>query len=289
VIRHAEMLARCGWRVFPCHTMNGLICSCGDPACSSAGKHPRTLAGVKDASTDLVQLAAWWERWPEANIGVATGNGLYVIDLDGDDGTRAWSQLVEQHGWREMIPAGVVAAQTGGGGFHLYFTISQQMPNTAGRLGNRIDTRGDGGYVLAPPSLHKSGRRYGWISRPAPLLPTRPLPDWVGELMARRHESERVVERFTVGSTSRYGRAVLDACVDRISRAPDGQRNETLAREAFKVGQLVGGGEIDPAGVLDLLASSVRDDGDPRKTRSTAERQLREGLAYPRTKEDMAR
>src|SRR5258708_4807964 len=88
-LHHAQAYARKGWRVFPLHEIRpNQTCSCGRSPCSSAGKHPRTKNGVKDATTDSAQIAAWWERWPTATIGIATGiapgqsRGLFVIDVD---------------------------------------------------------------------------------------------------------------------------------------------------------------------------------------------------------------
>src|SRR6266700_2778202 len=62
-----------GWAVLPIHTPRGGQCSCGNPTCTSVGKHPRTPHGVKDATTDEATIRDWWTRWPDANIGIATG------------------------------------------------------------------------------------------------------------------------------------------------------------------------------------------------------------------------
>ena len=73
-----------GWRVFPLHSVDANGCSCGSPACTGTkpGKHPRTARGCLDATTDADQVRAWWTQWPDANVGVATGGGLVVIDID---------------------------------------------------------------------------------------------------------------------------------------------------------------------------------------------------------------
>jgi hypothetical protein len=64
-------------------------CSCGDPACGAVGKHPLTAHGLKDATSDSVQLAQWWRRWPQANIGLVTGELAEVLDIDGPVGRAA--------------------------------------------------------------------------------------------------------------------------------------------------------------------------------------------------------
>ena len=80
-----------GWPVFPVHSIRrqGTICTCGNRACGSPGKHPRTPNGLKDASLDAAVIRGWWQRWPDAGVAVATGRGLAVIDVDihkgGDD------------------------------------------------------------------------------------------------------------------------------------------------------------------------------------------------------------
>src|SRR2546427_13223225 len=76
--------AQRGWSVFPVYTVVNGQCSCGNTACASPGKHPRTTHGVQDASTDEATIRQWWCRWPGANIGIRTGavSGLVVLDVD---------------------------------------------------------------------------------------------------------------------------------------------------------------------------------------------------------------
>jgi hypothetical protein len=126
------------------------------------GKVPRIPGGLKAASSDPEQVSEWWTRWPEANVGLVTGqaSGLLVLDVDlqhGGQGTLA--ELERKHG---KLPK-ATEVLTGGGGRHLYFTHpGREIRNSAGRLGPGLDVRGDGGYVVAPPSVHASGREYRW-------------------------------------------------------------------------------------------------------------------------------
>src|SRR4051812_3482416 len=80
----AQTYAKRGWRVLPLHSVRGGRCSCGSPECSSVAKHPRTGHGRNDATTDLDQIERWWQTWPDANIGLATGpeSNLVVLDFD---------------------------------------------------------------------------------------------------------------------------------------------------------------------------------------------------------------
>ena len=77
-----------GFLVLPLHTPVEGSCSCGAEGCSSPGKHPRTRRGHHEASIDPAQIRGWWEKWPEANIGIRTGaeSGLVVLDVDPDHG-----------------------------------------------------------------------------------------------------------------------------------------------------------------------------------------------------------
>ncbi len=126
------------------------------------GKTPLTAKGFHDASKDLAAITAWWQPWPEANIGLPTGkiNGFWVLDIDGEDGEYSLRQLEQEHG--KLPPT--VEVITGGGGRHLYFGLPAQgsIRNSAGRLGKGLDVRGDGGYVVVPPSVHETGKAYSF-------------------------------------------------------------------------------------------------------------------------------
>ena len=129
------------------------------------GKKPRTKNGCKDATTDAAQVKAWWQQWPNANIGIATGKksgGIFVIDLDIDenkglDGYHALQDWERENG---SFPDSWMSI-TGRGGYHLYFKSDTEIKNRAGII-DGIDVRGEGGYVVAPPSIHSNGRRYEW-------------------------------------------------------------------------------------------------------------------------------
>lgn len=141
--------ARRGWPVFPCRPR---------------GKEPLTAHGFKDATTDPATIRSWWQRWPDANVALATGrvSGLVVLDVDMDKGgLDSLRTLVDRFAGGEL-PEGP-AVQTGGGGYHLYFAYpAAPVPCSAGKAGPGLDLRGDGGYVIAPPSVHPSGGRYTW-------------------------------------------------------------------------------------------------------------------------------
>ena len=154
-------LVRRGFAVFPVHSIRkDGGCTCGKQDCGSIGKHPKTTHGVDEATHDEKQIKRWWTLWPDANIGIATGtkSGCVVLDVDGEVGMESLRKLEEIHG---PLPATLIS-NTGGGGKHFFVTYDPAIGNSVGTIAPGIDTRGDGGYVVAPPSTHKSGRKYQW-------------------------------------------------------------------------------------------------------------------------------
>lgn len=172
-----------GWHVFPLHTIHDGRCSCGNPNCDSPAKHPRTAHGLKDATADAARIRAWWACWPDANIGVVAGaSGLLVLDIDpAKGGDESLERLVSEHG---PLPD-TVESLTGGGGRHLFFKRPDgKLGNSSGRLGAGLDTRGDGGYVVAPPSVHVSGRQYAWeVSSDPAEVGVADAPAWLVGLL----------------------------------------------------------------------------------------------------------
>ncbi len=176
--------------VFPLHTPQGSECSCPSGAnCSHAGKHPRTKNGVKDATNDEDQIKEWWEKWPESNIGLATGavSGIFVVDVDGAHGKAALRALEAKYG---KLPK-TVTVKTGGG-LHYYFRHDgTRIRNRAGHPGKNIDIRGDGGYVIAPGSVHKSGATYRFVKkRGLGEIEIASAPPWLLEFGHRQHGDE---------------------------------------------------------------------------------------------------
>jgi hypothetical protein len=186
-----------GWPVFPCHWPTQRGCSCGKHDCDRIAKHPRYHAqdlphGLHSASTDETQIRRWWHRWPHANVAIRTGDGLVVIDLDPRHHSDVSQELLEANGC--AFPQ-TVEDLTGAGGRHLWYQhAGGAVPNSVGSEGQGlapgIDVRGAGGYVIAPPSLHASGRRYEWeVSSHPDDLPLALLPPWVVTRLAERQAS----------------------------------------------------------------------------------------------------
>ena len=159
----AVSYARAGLFVVPLHWVReDGSCSCASNDCEkSAGKHPIPFDGFQSADNDEHRVRQFWRAHPDANIGIRTGqdSGIFVVDVDpGNGGNESFSQLESEIC---RLPE-TLKVDTGGGGRHFYFKCPTfPFRNTAGKLPG-IDTRGDGGMIVAPPSNHRSGRKYEW-------------------------------------------------------------------------------------------------------------------------------
>jgi hypothetical protein len=184
-----------------------------------------TRTGLKEATTDQELISSWWETYPEANIGIRTGaqSGVWVLDLDGEDGIKALEELEAKHG---ALPK-TVTALTGGRGMHLYFRfpVDREIKNGAKLHGVPIDVRGTDGYVLAPTSNHISGRDYRWKHSPEDT-PIAEAPAWLLDFVSSRGQhSER-----------RQGEDLFDQLVDNsldLRTAPgvgEGKRHTRLCQ-----------------------------------------------------------
>lgn len=139
-----------GWKVFPCRP--GL-------------KEPATQHGVKDATDDTKTIDAWWDRWPDANIGVACGedSGFAVVDVDVDleKGVDGWKTLAEMETEGHRMPISV-RSDSPRGGAHFFYSGLEGWPANKNNFRNGIDIRSNGYYVILPPSIHPNGKRYRW-------------------------------------------------------------------------------------------------------------------------------
>jgi hypothetical protein len=195
--------------------------------------------GFLAATTDENQIREWWEfDFPIANIGIRTGkeSGIVVLDIDPDKGGE--ESLRQLEAAYESLPETPIV-RSGGGGRHLYFRHpGSHVRTTSGALGLGLDTRGDGGYIIAPRSRHVSGRYYKWEERKTPgHIPLAPLPVW---LLAVLEEAYTQKVSAWVGDGSRQGQPI-----------PEGERNDAL----FKLGcSLQGQGRSEGEIAATLLA-----------------------------------
>lgn len=144
-----------GWPVIPLHTVADGACTCHRPAeCASPGKHPRTRHGLRDASLDADQVRRWWNTWPGANVGVATGaqSGLLVLDIDLPDGPASLRGLEAKHG---PLPA-TCTQRTGSGGLQLLFAHPRDPIGNRARLLPGVDVRGVGATIAGVDDLEQA-------------------------------------------------------------------------------------------------------------------------------------
>lgn len=220
---YALAYARRGWPVLPLYWPQGSGCACDNPVCASIGKHPLWhpddyRSGANSASTEPEVLARWWERWPQANIGLATGSraGWFALDIDPrSGGEESLDDLERLHG---KLPE-TVMSMTGGGGQHYLFTLPDfpvSSRSGAGALRPGVEIKGEGGYIVAPPSRHGSGRAYEWeLSSTPGQVEIAPAPEW---LLAMLREAP--AKRAPAGPEAPI---------------PEGERNSTLTSIAGKM------------------------------------------------------
>lgn len=224
------------WRVFPL-----AVCSKVPMIAKADGGR-----GYLDATSDRAQILAWWTRWPDANIGVATGatSGFDVLDVDPrHGGEETVEALVAAHG---PLPETAVAI-TGSGGRHVLFRSDSRVRCSAGRLGVGLDVRGNGGYIAAPPSVHPNGRRYAWRAQDVELAP---WPSWLLDLIlpsAKMLESApRQARSPWIPGATHYAVAVLRRACEVIEAAAANRdhRHDTLRARARTVAGFVASGEL---------------------------------------------
>jgi hypothetical protein len=219
MLRTALALARHSLHVFPCLPRD---------------KRPACPNGVKDASADVEVIQRWWHTRPDCNVAVATGtiSGVFAVDIDGMDGELELRRLESEYG---ALPATVEVIT--GNGRHLYFKMpGVPVRNSAGRIAAGIDVRGDGGYVVVPPSVHPGGRQYHWSVDSAGSFAAP--PDW---LLAR-------IGKPSAAALPTPPAEWRDLVRDGVG---EGRRNQTVTRLA---GYLLRR-HVDPLVALELLTT----------------------------------
>ena len=240
----------------------------GFPVFPLNGKRP-ALANVgakySAATTDPYRIREWWGGlYANCNIGIPAGpkSGFWVLDLDSKadaNGVNSLNEIVARHG---RLPD--TAVQITGSGRHLLFRWSERgIRNSTGKVGPGIDTRGDGGYIVASPSVHPENKRnYVW-SGGRPPLPSeiRDAPSWLEDLAIGIKEENSWVsaerEPPPVGIGASYGEAALRYECARIMQAGNGQQEETLNKSTYSIGQLVGAGIVTHTDAVNQLTTAA--------------------------------
>jgi putative DNA primase/helicase len=249
----------------------------------------RKSRGLYDATTNAETIKRWFGGHVVWNIGARTGqaSGVWVLDVDS---TASFIWLLNTYG-----PLPETRRSRGSRGYHFWFrSTTVPVPNSVGRIGSGIDVRGEGGYVVTPPSVHPSGAVYQWVedSHAAPILGYAPIldaPPWLLKLACKSRPAEAlpVTPPHPVCRSGSYGAAALRAEFEILANAPAGRRNNQLNCSAFSLFQLVAGGELEAAEVDRALIKAATDNGlvgddGMRSVLATIASGQRAGLQQPR-------
>ncbi len=255
-----------------------------------AARTPPDAAVLLERAQQYCQSRAW----APPLIGVVTGpRAVFILDLDPTPERPLAAMLAHAQAAWGVDPEGP-GTDTPRGGRHLYFSWPPGLERggSAGKLGAGFDTRGSGGYIIAPPSRLPDGRHYTarHVDRPLPVTPPalinglrpphRPAPP-----PALR--TPPPLARPFVGRVSAYAHAAFENELDAVARAPEGRRNDTLYQAALKLGTLAGAGRLPIAAIKAALMAAaahnglVQEDG-ARAVSATIDSGLRSGFAHPR-------
>lgn len=276
MIEHALSYAARGWHIFPV----------------GPDKAPRTAHGFKDATTDENKIKEWWKRWPQAGIGLATGgvSGVWVLDVDGEKGQRSIAEFELE--CDASIPRTLTARTPSERSAHHFFSCHPRgSPRSGVGILPNVDIRGDGGYVILPPSecINKQGRMgfYAWINRDDPLNPEE--SDCVMAILELLKKEEPRIEQPNVEAPPNraWGLAALQGEYEKVVNAAPGTRNPELNKAAFKLGRIIGGGSLDEDEVRARMIDACRENGlatDDGETacHKTISSGLRSGVAKPK-------
>ncbi len=220
-VRYALRYAAVGMRVHPLYEVDPSTqrCACyrGTECGEKArGKHPRLSAWQEKATTDEAQVRKWWAQHPKAGVGIATGSAsrVWVLDVDGPEAMAWYDAQVARNGLVQTL--GVRTAR----GAHLYwrYPADATVRNAQGLReagAPNVDVRGEGGYVCAPPTVHRTGHVYAWVREEGFATEPALAPSWLLDLVKERPKAPAVT--ITIPKrrlTPRELRAIFDAASD---------------------------------------------------------------------------
>ncbi|PZX44575.1 P4 family phage/plasmid primase-like protein [Roseinatronobacter thiooxidans] len=275
----AQEYAARGWHVFPVPVGK-----------KESHKSAKFSNGRKwGATTDLQEIAQDWRQWPEANIGIVTGpkSGLLVIEADTEaghsvDGIGNLAALIEQNG---PLPD-TIEALSPSGSWHLFFKWPEgwDIRNSAGQVAPGVDVRGDGGMVVAVPSVKpRHDKPYRWKNPPG-LFDLGDCPDWLLRLCLKPEPKllERAMPMRSTGNA--WAETALRGEIAELLAAPEGKRNAALNKAAFSLGQIMAGGSLSEGLVVERLTVTAQGIGlEPVEIEATIQSGMQAGAKEPRT------
>ena len=217
----------------------------GIPVFPRRNKIPLTKHGYKDATTDQNQIKKWWTKWPKAEIGIPTGSrsGIFVVDVDigpNKEGMESLKKLEAEYG---PMPITKIQ-QTPSGGLHYLFEFPKNPPPNAKlgitrhRIGKDIETFGEKGAFTIAPSEMTDETTYKWINNSQSTKLAK-IPFW---LMLLLQKPDKPITKTNINKTITsdiHQQNLLNKIFNEMREAPEGNRNNTLNRLGFWLGQLV--------------------------------------------------
>ncbi|MET9058591.1 bifunctional DNA primase/polymerase [Streptomyces antibioticus] len=282
-----------GWHVFPLRPDTKRPALHGEQACPRTGQcADGHVKWEQRATIDPDRIRATWSHGP-FNVGIATGpSGLLVVDLDvpkdkgssdAPSGAATFGALCERAG--QAVPT-TYRTRTASGGTHLYFTAPTgfRLTNTAGTVGELVDTRAWGGYVVAAGSLTPTGP-YEALCGPE----TAPLPGWLQSILQPAPRAPQGPSMASPGQSSRYADVALTSETRNVAAAQLGARESTLFRAARALGRFVAWGDLPRHVVEQALQEAGEAAGLPAsECRSTLRSALNWSITHNQTRRDAA-
>lgn len=270
-----------GFKVGPVHSVFEGSCTCANPACAHAGKHPATPHGAHSFTNDPDRLAEMFAGGPH-NLGVSPPKGVFALDIDprngGDDTVRA---LEKANG---ELPDTVEVA-TGGGGRHLLFS-APDTETFSGSLGAGVEIKRHGGLLVAPPSLHASGSHYRFCDGHAlGDIPIAVAPEWLVDALTKTisRELPSNVASQRLAPNQEYAERAIEREILTVELAHEGVRNNTLFEAALHLGRFIPLGAISHSDLTARLKSAGLKVGlDAGEVAETVERGLAIGASPER-------
>jgi Bifunctional DNA primase/polymerase, N-terminal/Family of unknown function (DUF5906) len=268
IVDHALYYAQLGWPVFP-----------GRIGKKESHKSAEYSGGRKwGQTTDAAEIRRDFKKWPDANVCIVTGavSGIFVVEADTKeghdvDGIASLAALEAQHG--ELPPT--LQAISPSGSVHYYFKHPGfKIINSASAIAPGIDVRGDGGMVVATPSVKPGKGVYSWRNQ----LPIADAPQWLLDRIAAGKEKETISQQAAalvrapldgfdespaqgVHRGGGYIEAALRGEYDEVVRTPEGRRNHQLNDSSLKLGHYVGGGVLDENKAIDEMMKAAQTSG----------------------------
>ncbi len=271
-----------GWPVFPCRShaeehvdqATGEIITLGE-------KTPLTPNGFKGATRFPRIIERWWSDWPDAAVGLPTGEktSFFALDIDNKPGgANGFDWLAEMEAEHGPLPD-TARVKSPNGGLHIYFKYVVGTRNR-GALGAGVDIRSEGGYVLAAGSTMANGRSYKWETDTREIADA---PAWLLDLLLPKSAPAHTQYSLSAATNNAYVDAAVDRELADLAGAPMGTRNNALNDASFSIGTIVGAGALSEAEARALLQDVARGWGrDWSRCCKTIENGLKAGIQNPR-------